>query len=93
MHARPINDKNLPLLITIGQVIGQDFSGLATEEGGAALGQTLRSFGFDSLALLELGIQLEDSLSITFNPAGFTLQPESTVGELLEAVEKQINPR
>lgn len=85
MQEIPSSDSTV-ILEHIGTVIGRDFSTSSPEQHQDLLGSSLRSLGFDSLALLELGIQLEDALGLDFNPGEFTLRPESTVAELIETV-------
>ena len=46
--------------------------------------------GIDSLALVELGIVLEDDFGIVINPSDFELKVSSTYEDLLEFVLSQI---
>jgi acyl carrier protein len=46
----------------------------------------LATFELDSLAVLELGIHLEERFGVFVNPQGFPTGPEVTVGDLLSYI-------
>lgn len=75
---KPLNLANL--LGEILEVTGADPDG--ENEISPTATTPLRELGFDSLALLELGIILEEKYSVSVNTASFRMPPNATADDL-----------
>lgn len=70
----------------IKEVLSIDVDQRASEAGVEIDSLALRTLSFDSLAILQLGIILEEAYAISINPAFFPLTATATVGELRDFI-------
>lgn len=71
------------LLECLERISGVAASGLLARARSSSRAALLASFELDSLAVLELGIHLEDHYGVFVNPSGFPVDPAATVHDLL----------
>jgi acyl carrier protein len=77
------------LVTAINEVLSIDVDERAREAGVETDTLALRHISFDSLAILELGILLEEVHDISVNPAIFPLTASATVEELRDFINAQ----
>jgi acyl carrier protein len=79
------------LVAAINDILLIDVNERAKEAGVEAGTLELRHLSFDSLAILELGILLEEIHEISINPAFFPLIASATVGDLRDFINAKHN--
>ena len=83
------NLSNADIVTAINEVLSIDVDERAREAGMETGALELRHISFDSLAILELGILLEEIHEISVNPAIFPLTAGATVENLREFINAQ----
>jgi acyl carrier protein len=77
------------LVMAVLSVLSRDLDEIEGAFGMAIRSIPLRKLNFDSLAILELVIALEESHGISLNPSDFALSAEATIDELLDYVNNR----
>jgi len=77
------------VVAAINEVLSIDLNERAKEAGVETGTLELRHISFDSLAILELGIHLEEVHEISINPAFFPLTASATVGDLRDFINAE----
>ena len=73
------------------RVLSRDLEEIEGAFGVPVSGIPLRELNFDSLSILELAIDIEESYGISLNPGDFVLSPQATIGGLFDYVNNRSN--
>jgi acyl carrier protein len=79
------------LVASVSHVLGSDVEQFALRKGHDVAATPLREMSFDSLAILEFGIYLEETYGISVNPGQFTLAATTTIQDLLDFVNRNVS--